>query len=300
VAVAAKLPARRRGRRTAFGSAAAAFGSGYIYAHGQSRPENAAPAAPADSTGVEVSRNPNAAADAPAVSPAAVQTSVLNPALAHPSHEELAEAAVQPVVLPGLYRNGRLVMPAPLKGTREILVHQNLMADQEGLDRIRDDYELDRLRASRDLVDFPQSASLRLNPELAPDRRCARLWTVHFAADIARAFYAQFHQPLQINSAVRTVRFQLRLERVNGNAAPVAGDVASPHLTGQAIDFGKGGMSPAEIAWMRAYLLPLMQAGKLDVEEEFQQACFHISVYRSYAPGVRRRPLAKTEVAEVR
>jgi len=90
---------------------------------------------------------------------------------------------------------------------------------------------------------------------------------------------------------VRTVEYQLRLQQVNGNAAAVDGDAASPHLTGQALDFGKHGMSIAEIAWMRAYLGPLMQAGKLDVEEEFQQACFHISVYRNYAPLLK--PKAK-------
>jgi len=55
-------------------------------------------------------------------------------------------------------------------------------------------------------------------------------------------------------------------------------------------------MSVPEIAWMRAYLLPLMQAGKVDVEEEFQQACFHISVYGSYLPKKR----AATEVAQLR
>jgi hypothetical protein len=33
---------------------------------------------------------------------------------------------------------------------------------------------------------------------------------------------------------------------------------------------------------MRAYLLPLQTAGKIDVEEEFKQSCFHISVYRTY------------------
>ena len=69
---------------------------------------------------------------------------------------------------------------------------------------------------------------------------------------------------------------------MNGNAAATAGEAASPHLTGQAIDFGKRGMSQAELAWMRAYLLPMMQLGTIDVEEEFQQACFHVSVYRSY------------------
>ncbi len=218
------------------------------------------------------------------------------------SHQELAVEAVQPVVLPGLYRNGRLVMPAPLKGTHDILVHQNLMADDEGLERIRDDEELNRLRAGHQLIEFPESVGLHVNPELAYDRRCARGWTVRFAADTARAFYARFHEPLQLNSAVRTVQFQLRLERVNGNAAPVDGDVASPHLTGQAIDFGKGGMNRDEIAWMRAYLLPLMQAGKVDVEEEFQQACFHVSVYRSYgptSPALRRRAGWKSEVAQL-
>ena len=48
-------------------------------------------------------------------------------------------------------------------------------------------------------------------------------------------------------------------------------------------------MSLAQIAWMRSYLLPLMNSGKIDVEEEFQQACFHISVYRSYLPASPRR-----------
>jgi hypothetical protein len=208
-------------------------------------------------------------------------------ALVHPSHEELAEEVATPTVLPGLYRNGRLVVPAPLKGSHDILIHQNMMANDAGLVRIRDDEQLNQLRAQHVLVDFPESVSLRLNPELSYDRRCARVWTVRFAADTARAFYARFHEPLQLNSAVRTIAYQLRLQRTNGNAAPVAGDVASPHLTGQAIDFGKRGMTMEELAWMRAYLKPLMDAGKVDVEEEFQQACFHISVYPAYMPAKR-------------
>ncbi len=159
------------------------------------------------------------------------------------TREELAEEAGQPVVLPGLYRYGRLVVPPPMRGTREILVHQNLMADEEGLSRIQDDDDLRRMRAERMLVDFPESVSLHVNPELAGDRRCARPWTVRFAADIARAYYARFHQPLQVNSAVRTVAYQLRLRRVNGNAAGIEGDMASPHLTGEALDFGKHDMS---------------------------------------------------------
>ena len=186
------------------------------------------------------------------------------------------------------------MVPAPLRGSHDVLVHQNQMADQDGLSRIENDTELDHLRVRRLLVDFPESNSLHINPELPENRRCARPWAVKFATEMARAYYARFHEALQVTSAVRTVAYQLRLERVNGNAAGVDGADASPHLTGQAVDFGKRGMSQAQLAWMRSYLLPLMQSGKIDVEEEFHQACFHISVYRKY---LGRAP--RTEVAEV-
>lgn len=216
-------------------------------------------------------------------------------ALSHQSHEELAESALQPRL--NLYSSdGRLIVPAPLVGSHDVLVHQNEMADAEGLSRIEDDSQLASLRARHLLVDFPESASLQVNPDLPDNRRCARPWTVKFAVDMARAYYARFHQPLQINSAVRTVQYQMHLERINGNAAGVDGDSASPHLTGQAIDFAKRGMSLTQIAWMRAYLKPLMDTGKLDVEEEFKQACFHISVYRSYSPA-SRSPI-RNEVAQ--
>jgi len=214
------------------------------------------------------------------------------------SQRESIDDAVKPLVVPIYTRSGKLMVPPPLKGTREILVHQNQMADQEGLSRIEDDADLDRMRAAHLLLPFPDIVALDVNDELPYNRRCARPWTVKFVGDMARSFYARFHEPLRLSSAVRTVDFQLRLQRVNGNAAAVDGDTASPHLTGQAVDFGKSGMSREEIAWMRAYLLPLMQAGKVDVEEEFQQACFHISVYSSYAPKKRAAP--KTEVAQLR
>jgi hypothetical protein len=238
--------------------------------------------------------------DAPEVSDVALATApaaTVRPAPA--SRSELADEAVQPEVLPGLYsRTGRLLVPAALKGSREVLVHQNVMADAAGLSRIEDDDDLARMRRLHLLVDLPVSESLRVNPELNANRRCARPWTVKFVADTARAFHAKFGVALQVNSAVRTMAYQRRLQRTNGNAAAVEGETASPHLTGQAIDFGKRGMSLAEIAWMRAYLLPLMQAGKIDVEEEFQQACFHISVYKSYVPARRVPP--KNQVAQAR
>jgi hypothetical protein len=213
-----------------------------------------------------------------------------------PAMRPSPDDVIRPIAVPLYTREGRLIVPAPLKGTREILVHQNRMADAAGLSRIQDDADLDRMRTQHLLVGFPDTPGLAVNEALPYNRRYARPWTVKFVTDTSRAFYARFHEPLHLNSAVRTVAYQLRLQRVNGNAASIEGDVASPHLTGQAIDFGKHGMSMEEIAWMRSYLLPLMQAGKLDVEEEFQQACFHISVYGSYAPQMR---LPRTEFAQL-
>ncbi len=201
--------------------------------------------------------------------------------------EAITDAAVSPAVLPEIDRNGRLLMPAPLRGSHDVLVHQNVMATTDGLERIYDDADLERLRAAHMLVSFPVSESLRVNEDLPYNRRVARPWTVMFASDMGRAFYARFRQPLQVNSAARTVHYQARLQMVNGNAAAVSGDAASPHLTGQAIDLAKRGMTQAQLAWMRAALLPLMRSGRIDVEEEFQQACFHVSVYRSYAAGRR-------------
>jgi hypothetical protein len=203
-----------------------------------------------------------------------------------PQLEDVSEEAATPVILPALYnKRGRLIVPRPLKGSHEILVRQNLVADRDGLDRIQDDNDLASMRGQRLLVALPVSRTLDVDDRLPADRRYCRPWTAQFLATLARAHYARFHTPLQVNSAVRTVEFQQRLLRTNGNAAPAEGETASPHLTGQAIDLAKHGLSLTEIAWLRGYLLPLVQQGRIDVEEEFQQSCFHISVYKKYMPS---------------
>ena len=188
-------------------------------------------------------------------------------------------------ILPALYtKRGRLIVPPPLKGSREILIHQNLVADRDGLDRIRDDEDLLEMRRERLLVPLSTDDAIQIDERLPTNRRYCRPWTAQFLETLARAHYARFRTPLQVNSAVRTAEFQEHLLHINGNAAPAEGDTASPHLTGQAIDIAKHGLSLTEIAWLRGYLLPLVQEGKIDVEEEFQQACFHISVYKRYLP----------------
>ena len=232
----------------------------------------------------------------PEAKPARVSPELTTAAVS-PVEKPLAGRLALPVIDPVSYnKRGRLIVPPAMKGSHEILVHQNEMADRDGLDRVQDDADLDRMRDGRMLVPIPAATGLQLDERLPANRRFCRPWTAQFLAVLARAHYARFHTAMQVNSAVRTVEVQERLLRTNGNAAPAEGATASPHLTGQAVDLAKHGLSLTEIAWLRGYLLPLVQSGKVDVEEEFQQACFHISVYRSYVP----QAAPKREIAEKR
>ncbi|WP_188759293.1 DUF5715 family protein [Edaphobacter acidisoli] len=216
----------------------------------------------------------------------------------HETETAYAAPAPTPVVL--YNKRGRLIIPPPLRGSHEILVHQNEVADQDGLTRIQNDEDLMEMRDKGLLVAVPTSAALEVDSRLPDNRRYCRPWVARFLVNLARAHYARFHTPLQVNSAVRTVDFQEHLIHINGNAAPAEGDTASPHLTGQAVDLAKHGLSRTEIAWMRGYLLPLAQEGKIDVEEEFKQSCFHISVYKTYVPSdsTPRRSIAATSGSE--
>jgi hypothetical protein len=182
-------------------------------------------------------------------------------------------------------------MPAPLRGSLESLERQNTRLEAEGLERIEDEDDLASRIAHGLLVPVPVSSALSVNEALPPNHRYCRPWTARFLADLAREHQAAFHRPLEVSSAVRTVEYQRRLMHINGNAAPAEGDIVSPHLTGATIDIAKQGLSREEMAWMRRRLLALESEGKIDVEEEFRQSCFHITVYSNYDPArPARRP----------
>jgi hypothetical protein len=187
----------------------------------------------------------------------------------------------------------RAGMPLPLRGSLESLERQNERLEAEGLERIENESDLAARIADGLLVPVPASDALTVNADLPQNHRYCRPWTARFLAQLAQAHEAEFHRPFEVSSAVRTVEYQRRLMRTNGNAAPAEGDIVSPHLTGATVDIAKKGMSRSEIAWMRERLLALEDASKIDVEEEFHQACFHITVYKSYAPSRTVRPPAK-------
>lgn len=181
-------------------------------------------------------------------------------------------------------------MPAPLRGSFESLARQNQLTEADGLERILDEQDLRDRIDQKLLVPVPASSGLAVNANLPETHRYCRPWTAQFLTDLARAHAERFAKPLEISSAVRTVEYQKHLMRTNGNAAAAEGDVVSPHVTGAAIDIAKTGMSRQELGWMRSHLLPLQLAGAIDVEEEFRQACFHITVYKSYVPPTPTAP----------
>ncbi len=201
-------------------------------------------------------------------------------------HAELHAAAV-----PDPFLSKNIVKMAPLRGSLESLIRQNEKTNADNLERIEDDADLEARITNGQLVRVPESSGLAVNPSLPEDRRYCRPWTASFLKDLSKAHETQFHRSFEVSSAVRTVAYQKHLMRTNGNAAPAEGDVASPHLTGATIDIAKRGLTRSELYWMRNRLQALQDQGKIDVEEEFRQSCFHITVYKSYVgAGPARKP----------
>ncbi|MGA8150517.1 MAG: DUF5715 family protein [Terriglobales bacterium] len=176
----------------------------------------------------------------------------------------------------------RLFWNPVFRPSRDSLLRQNAEIDRLELPRIQNEAELEQLIASGDLVPIVATDTLRFDPRLDPSRRYCRPWTRDFLDDLSSAYYDQFHNQIQVNSAVRTVQVQKKLRRHNRNAAPEKGDTASSHLAGITVDIQRRGMTRAQIRWMEQYLMPLRDEGLVEPEEERHQWVFHVAVSGRY------------------
>jgi hypothetical protein len=167
--------------------------------------------------------------------------------------------------------------------SHESLLIQNAEIDRLELPRIQNETELEALKADGSLLPIVPSESLRIEPSLDPSRRYCRPWTRDFVEDLSQAYYNRFHQQIQVNSAVRTVKVQKKLRRHNRNAAPYEGDTASSHLAGVTVDLQRRGMTKDEIRWMEHYLFYMKAVGLVEPEEERRHWCFHIMVSGHYS-----------------
>jgi hypothetical protein len=185
------------------------------------------------------------------------------------------------------FRRGRAKLKNALwnplfRPSHESMVMQNEQMASMNLPPIKNDAELEELKAAGALTPFEESDHLRLAKGLPANRAYARQWTVDFVEDVAKEYYEEFGVPLQLNSAVRTVQVQRKLRRHNRNAAPESGDIISSHLAGTTIDLQRGGLTTAQHRWLENYFANLRALGLIEPEEERGHFCFHIMVYQDY------------------
>ena len=140
-------------------------------------------------------------------------------------------------------RYRRIAWNPVLKGSYESMLRQNEEIDRLELPRIQNDDELESMILRQELVGIEESNSLKVAANIEPTKRFCRPWTNEFLTDLSEAYYQEFRQPIQVNSAVRTVEQQKKLRRHNHNAAPIDGDTASSHLAGTTVDLAKRGLS---------------------------------------------------------
>lgn len=167
--------------------------------------------------------------------------------------------------------------------TADSLLQQNAVIDEMRLSRIVDKKQLVSMVREDELVSITENKYVRINPKLEKDRRFCRPWVNAFLQELGQDYYAEFGSAIQVNSAVRTVRTQIRLLRWNHNAAPVHGEKASAHLAGVAIDLRRRGLTRAQVHFLQKRLLYFAGLNMVIVEEELTNGgCFHIVVTGDY------------------
>jgi hypothetical protein len=164
-------------------------------------------------------------------------------------------------------------------------VLQNAEANRLGLERYADSKAMDAAIEREELVPLPLSVSLTVDKRLDPHRRYCRPWVAAFLLDLSIAYYQEFHTPLLVDSAVRTVKVQRSLIRWNKNAAPAHGELESVHIAGIAVDIARRPLNGNQIRWLEFRLLYYHALGLVIVEEELKQPCFHIVVSGDYPNG---------------
>jgi uncharacterized protein YcbK (DUF882 family) len=182
---------------------------------------------------------------------------------------------------------------ASLRGSRSSLKGQNKEADRENLTRIETDAQLERFKRSGLLVRLPETEQVQVDPRLPVKWRWCRPVVAKFLRDLGREYFAEFHKPLQVNSAVRTAERQRELRKRNGNATKADGENRSSHLTGATIDLARRNMTITEEKWLGKKLLSLEKQKLIEATKERKQACFHLMVFSRYtSPTMAVTPVA--------
>ena len=137
--------------------------------------------------------------------------------------------------------------------SRESLLLQNQVINQTGLQRFQNEQEVKDAVRREILIALPINDAVSIAPSLPSNRRYVLPMVNSFLVKLASEYYAEFHQPLTVDSAVRPVTVQRRLLRFNRSAAPIHGEAASSHEAGCTIDLSRR-MSKRQMRWMELRL----------------------------------------------
>lgn len=169
-----------------------------------------------------------------------------------------------------------------LRKTPYSLHEQNEQADADELPRL-EEKDLEVFKGSGWLVPLPDNnRTVIVDYRLSEKYRWCTHWTHRFLLDFGSKSKLFIGKAVLVTSAIRTVESQKSLIKINGNAAEAEGPKRSSHLTGATIDIAKKGLSKKQLDWIRNYLAELRKRGVIHVTEEFQQAVFHIMVFKNY------------------
>src|SRR5215471_14325746 len=103
------------------------------------------------------------------------------------------------------HRYRHVVWNPVLRGSHDSMTRQNEEIDRLQLLCIADEQQLLELERTQELVPVPGTQFLHWSEAIQANKRYARPWTNQFVQDMSVEYYKQFHVPLQINSAVRTM-----------------------------------------------------------------------------------------------
>ena len=162
-----------------------------------------------------------------------------------------------------------------LKPSHQSLLLQNQVINQMALQRFQNEKEVKDAVRRGVLVALPINDAVIIAPSLPSNRRYVLPMVNSFLVKLASEYYAEFHQSLMVDSAVRSRDVQRRLRRRNRSAAPVDGECASSHETGATVDLSRH-MTKRQEHWMDWWLTYYMLRNLVIVEKETH--CYHIFV----------------------
>ena len=118
--------------------------------------------------------------------------------------------------------------------------------------------------------------------------------------EIANAYYQKFKVPLRISSLLRSMDYQISLNKTNANSFVVRGKGSlPPHTSGCAVDIPRRNLTAEEQNFMMKLFAEMERANKIDaLREGNDNACFHFFIFPDgvpAAPDVKFANIFKTD-----